>query len=143
MAHFRQTLLLVSTQEQTSGALAGRLIRQLDAWPGVRVGEADCGLGTGFAITHRAGLQILHLHGDEAELRLTRPVIARLGDPLRESGRVTVLPGGDWVRVRLDTEYDVDLVMSLVSVAIKASDSAAHGGTSSPCNAARVRTPLR
>lgn len=104
---------LVNTPEQTPGSLAGRLTRQLDAWPAVRAGRAECGFGTGFSAAHRPGAQIVHLHGgDEAELYLTRAVIARMGDALRESGRVTLTPGGDWVRVRLDTDSDVGLVMS-------------------------------
>lgn len=128
----------MNTCEQ--GSLAGRLTRQLDAWPAVHADRAECGLGTGFAAAHRAGGQIVHLHGgDEAELYLTRPVIDRLGAALRESGRVSVSPGGDWVRVRLDTESDVRLVMSLASVAIKASGPDA----SSPCHAALARTGAR
>lgn len=134
----------VNTREQTSGSLAGRLTRQLDAWPAVRAGRAECGLGTGFSAAHRSGRQVVHLHGgDEAELRLTRPVIDRLAAALRESGRVSVSPGGDWVRVRLDTESDVRLVMSLASVAIKASGPDSPDGASSPCHAALAETGAR
>jgi hypothetical protein len=134
---------LVNMSEQTAGSLAGRLTRQLDAWPAVHAARAECGLGTGFSAAHRAGGQIVHLHGgDEAELYLTRAVIARLGDALRESGRVTVTPGGDWVRVRLDTESDVRLVMSLASVAIKASGPDSREA-SSPCLATLTEAHAR
>jgi Family of unknown function (DUF5519) len=131
---------LVNTCEQTSGSLAGRLTTQLDAWPAVRAGRAECGVGTGFsAASERAGAQIVHLHGgDEAELHLTRPVVARLGDVLLKSGRVAVTPGGDWVRVRLDTESDVALAMSLASVALQANGpggAAGQSGAISPCRA--------
>jgi hypothetical protein len=129
---------VVKTLERSTGSLAGRLTAQLDAWPAVRAGRAECGVGTGFAPARRSGAQIVHLHGgDEAELHLTRPVIARLGDVLLKSGRVVVTPGGDWVRVRLDTESDVALVMSLASVAIKASGTGEDSGRStaiSPCH---------
>ncbi|MFL5911676.1 MAG: luciferase family protein [Gaiellaceae bacterium] len=103
-------------------SLAGRLRAQLDTWPALSLGLADCGVGTGFTnVTHRAGGQIVHLHGgDEAELCLTWPVVARLSNALRRSGRVTLVPGCDWVRVRLDTEFDVELAISLASVAIQA-----------------------
>jgi hypothetical protein len=143
---------VVNIREQTTGSLAGRLTTELDAWPAVRADRAECGVGTGFsAAAQQAGAQIVHLHGDdEAELYLTRPVIARLGDVLRKSGRVTVTPGGDWVRVRLDTESDVALVMSLASVAIKASHSGGPDGPASsrsdaisPCQATDPRVPLR
>jgi Family of unknown function (DUF5519) len=90
---------------------------------------------------------IVHLHGgDEAELCLTRPVIARMGDVLRESGRVTVSQGGDRVRVRLDTESDVALAMSLASVALKANATGAPASPAdriSPCQVTVARVPVR
>jgi hypothetical protein len=136
---------VVNMREQTAGHLSGRLTRQLDAWPAVRAGQAECGLGTGFSTTaHRAGTQIVHLHGgDEAQVYLTRPVIARLGDALLESGRVTVSEGGDWVRVRLDTESDVALAMSLASVAIQADAGESREEGISPCQAPTPRVPMR
>ncbi|GLY78912.1 luciferase family protein [Actinoallomurus iriomotensis] len=129
----------MKTLDQSTGSLAGRLTAQLDAWPAVRAGRAGCGVGTGFSPAQRVEAQIVHLHGgDEAELHLTRPVIARLGDALLKSGRVAVTPGGDWVRVRLDTESDVALVMSLASVALQANGSSGTAGQNasiSPCHA--------
>jgi hypothetical protein len=111
---------VVNTGAQSS--LAGRLRSHLDTWPALSLGLADCGVGTGFTnVTHRTGGQIVHLHGgDEAELCLTWPVVTRLGEALGRSGRVTLVPGGDWVRIRLDTEFDVELAISLTSVAIQA-----------------------
>jgi Family of unknown function (DUF5519) len=134
----------VNMREQTAGHLSGRLTRQLDAWPAVRAGQAECGLGTGFSTAHRAGTQIVHLHGgDEAQVYLTRPVIARLGDALLESGRVMVSEGGDWVRVRLDTESDVALTMSLASVAIQADAGESREEGISPCQPLPPRVPMR
>jgi luciferase-like monooxygenase len=133
---------VVKTLDSSTGSLAGRLMAQLDAWPAVRAGRAGCGVGTGFAPVRRADAQIVHLHGgDEAELHLTRPVVARLGDVLLKSGRVAVDPGGDWVRVRLDTESDVALVMSLASVALKANGSGDPSGRADaipPCHTGRT-----
>ncbi|MEV5575848.1 luciferase family protein [Spirillospora sp. NPDC052269] len=106
-----------------SGATAtadtgGRLLAQVRSWPDVAVVRADCGLGTALAA---GGRQVLHLHGgDEVEFRLTRPVLDRLGEALAGSGRVRVRPGGEWVAVRLDTDSDFALALSLTSVAIKA-----------------------
>lgn len=108
---------------------ADRVVAKLTSWPAVSVVRADCGHGVGVRVDQR---QVLHLHnGDEAELRLTRPVIERLGDTLLDSGRVAVQPGGDWVRIPLTTESDVALVVSLTSVAIKA----AAAEPVSPCGA--------
>ena len=136
---------VVNMREQTAGHLSGRLTRQLDAWPAVRGGQAECGLGTGFSTTaHRAGAQIVHLHGGgDAQVYLTRPVIARLGDALFESGRVTLAEGGDWVRVRLDTESDVALAMALASVAIQADAGESREETISPCQGPPPRVPMR
>jgi hypothetical protein len=120
----------------TWSSLPRRLTAQLDAWPAMSIGLAECGVGTGFAERH-GGAQIVHLHGgDEVELRLTWPIILRMGDALRESGRVTITPGGDWVRVRLDTESDVELAMSLASVAVKAAPGAAYPSSGLTCQAA-------
>lgn len=124
----------------TWSSLLRRLTAQLDAWPVMSIGLAECGMGTGFA-ERLAGTQVVHLHGgDEVELRLTWPVIVRLGDALRECGRVTITPGGDWVRIRLDTASDVELVMSLASVAIKAAPGNVNPAGGPTCHAA---VPLR
>jgi hypothetical protein len=88
------------------------------------------------------GVQIMHLHGGGvAELRLTRPVIDRLGTALADSGRVAIQAGGEWILVGLDTDSDLSLVASLASVAIKAcaADRAAGGAgprSRGPCSAA-------
>ncbi|MEU6041341.1 luciferase family protein [Actinomadura sp. NPDC047616] len=123
---------------------AGRIAARLAAWPGVSKVRADCGIGIAL---QAGGRQIVHLHcDDEAELRLTRPVVERLGGALAESGRVAIRAGGEWVAVRLDTDSDVALVVSLASVAIKANTtpspppSPPPSKASSPCGAA-VRPP--
>lgn len=88
------------------------------AWPSVRRERADCRFGTALSV---GGRQVVHFHADGAvELRLTWPVIRRLRRPLLECGRVRMAPGGDWIRMRLDADSDVDLFVSLASVAIKA-----------------------
>jgi hypothetical protein len=96
-------------------------------------------VGTAFAT---AGRQFLHLHSDDsAELRLTRPVVGRLGAVLSSSGRVAIQPGGEWITVRLDTGSDVGLVVSLASVAIKANGTALAPGGGAPCSAAAGGIP--
>jgi hypothetical protein len=91
-----------------------------------------------------AGVQVIHLHtGAEAELRLTRPVVDRMGAALADSGRVTIQPGGEWISVSLDTDSDMALVVSLASVAIKAGVAVAGtpAGPASRAAAARLRVP--
>jgi hypothetical protein len=69
------------------------------------------------------GLQVVHLHGDDsAEVFLTQPVIGRLDAALSASGRVDIFADAGWVQVRLDTESDLFLLQSLVSLAIQAHD---------------------
>ncbi|GAA2444831.1 hypothetical protein GCM10010191_71890 [Actinomadura vinacea] len=124
---------------------SGRIADRLSAWPGVSKVRADCGVGYALAAK---GVQVMHLHtGDEAELRLTRPVVERLGAALADSGRVTIQPGGEWISVRLETGSDIALVVSLASVAIKVGVAAAgvprsaaarHRG---PCSAAAGGIP--
>ncbi|MBA9005081.1 MULTISPECIES: luciferase domain-containing protein [Thermomonospora] len=101
-------------------SFADRVMERLIAWPGVWGAPAVCGVGAGF-LHISDDRQFLHLHApNEAQLLLTRPVIARLRKPLVETGRVTVQPGGEWVAVGLHTDTDVALVVALSSVAIKA-----------------------
>ncbi len=97
---------------------AGRVIALLSAWPGLQPGQADCGVGVG--VRTPAG-QILHFHDESyADLRLTRPVIDRMRQALDQCGRVFLVPGDDWIGMRLETPSDVALLVPLVSVAIKA-----------------------
>jgi Family of unknown function (DUF5519) len=73
------------------------------------------------------GLRVLHLHRDDlAEVFLTGPVIDRLDTALSASGRVDVFADTGWVQVHLDTEGDLFLLQSLVSLAIQANDPASH-----------------
>ena len=68
--------------------------------------------------------QIVHLHQpDGARLCLTWPVIQRLSDALTENGQVRLEPDSDWVRVRPDSDGDIGLLVSLVSVAIQANSA--------------------
>jgi hypothetical protein len=124
-----------------------RVITQAITWPAVSVCRADCGMGVGLRVDTR---QIVHLHaGGEAQVRLTRPVISRMEEALLHSGRVRVEPSQDWVCVRLDSDADVALLLSLVSVAIKATAGAPAGVSrrvTATCPAARrthLPRPLR
>ncbi|GAA2621422.1 DUF5519 family protein [Actinomadura fulvescens] len=96
--------------------------RQLRTWPVLTACQTAAGSGKALALRTR---QIVHLHGqDEAEVYLTRPVLQRMAEVLNETGRVTMAPDQEWVRVRLDHPTDVTLLVSLVSVAIKANTPA-------------------
>ncbi|MCW2889474.1 MAG: hypothetical protein QOE54_435 [Streptosporangiaceae bacterium] len=100
------------------GSYTDRVIAQVTSWSSVSAGRAECGMGVGLSVNTR---QIVHLHSQGgAHVRLTRPVILRMEDALLHSGRVEMEPSEDWVSVRLDSDSDVALLLSLVSVAIKA-----------------------
>jgi hypothetical protein len=102
------------------------------------VDQADCGIGTGVGTP--AG-QILHFHGDSyADLRLTRPVIDRMHEVLAQSGRLFIVPDGDWIGMRLETSSDAALLVTLVSLAIKANAGTPPSAwPASPCSADRPR----
>jgi hypothetical protein len=90
-------------------------------WP-LKTCRSDCPPGRALALP---GLQIVHFHqGDLAEVFLTEQLICRLTATLTTSGRVDIAQGSDWVQVHLDTEGDLFLLESLVSLAIQASDPA-------------------
>ncbi|GHH17053.1 luciferase family protein [Streptomyces lanatus] len=119
--------------------LAQRAMERLSAWPDLTSGPAGCGAGRALRSVHS---EIVHFHSDrDVDLHLTVAAIARFHDDLRDSTAIHLVPGSGWVTVHLDCDTDVDLLMSLVSAALKA-----HGSTPSPagrpagdeCNFRRV-----
>ena len=118
--------------------LAQRALERLHAWPDLTVGPAGCGTGRALSTPHS---EIVHFHsGREADLHLTIGAIRRFSGDLAESTAVRILPGSRWVTVRLDCDTDVDLLLSLVSLALDAHQAsrppAPH--TSPACNLHRV-----
>ena len=102
-------------------SFADRAVEQLRRWPALRVCRTGRGVAVGLAAT--AG-KIVDLHQpNEARLCLTWPVIQRLSGSLTENGQVRLEPDRDWVRVRLDSDGDIGLLVSLVSVAIQANSA--------------------
>lgn len=98
---------------------ADLVIDRFRDWPLTEC-RADCPPGRALALR---GLQIVHLHREDlAEVLLTQEVIRRLGTALTASGRVDLPAVTGWVQVRLDTDGDLFLLQSLVSLAIQAND---------------------
>jgi len=122
------------TGSPKSRSAAERVAAQLTAWPGLEAGRPSCGTGRSFSFR---GGQILHLHtGGEADLRLSRTFVERFDKVLAESGQVVVRPDDDWVTVRLDTDTAGALLISLLSLAIRATDGPRTG---QPCTWERTR----
>jgi Family of unknown function (DUF5519) len=117
---------------------AERVAAQLMAWPGLQACRPSCGTGRSFSFR---GGQILHLHTDaEADLRLSREFAERLDKVLTESGQVVVRPDDDWVTVLLDTDTAGALLISLMSLAIRAME---EPGDVQPCTWERTRPRAR
>jgi hypothetical protein len=67
------------------------------------------------------GREIIRMPGDHtAELLLTIPVIDRWARVLAGSHQVTKGHAAGWIKVEIEEQADVDLFLSLVSVALKA-----------------------
>ncbi|SEF78006.1 hypothetical protein SAMN05444920_101632 [Nonomuraea solani] len=93
-----------------------RAVAELRSWPALAV--SDTRRGPVFAVR---GTEILRLTGaDKVQVRLTVPAIDRLGPYLRDCDQVRTLPDKAWVAVRVDAEPDLELLLALTSVAIKA-----------------------
>ncbi|MCX5247553.1 DUF5519 family protein [Streptomyces sp. NBC_00201] len=104
---------------------AQKAMNQLAAWPDLSPCEAGC--GTGRAL-RSARDEIVHFHSDrDVDLHLTARAIQRLHYDFAESTAIRLVPGSRWVTIHLDCDADVDLLLSLVSVALKA-----HTGAQSP-----------
>ncbi|MFJ3234968.1 luciferase family protein [Streptomyces sp. NPDC086787] len=98
--------------------LASRALTQLTTWPDLRRVVPSCGLGQ--ALGSDRG-EIAHFHSDrDVDLHLTDRAIRRFAQDFRGSGAIRVVPGSQWVTIRLDATSDVDLLMTLVSVALQA-----------------------
>ncbi|MEU3983548.1 luciferase family protein [Streptomyces sp. NPDC026672] len=98
--------------------LASRALAQLATWPDLSQVEPSCGLGQ--ALSSSQG-EIAHFHSErDVDLHLTNRAIRRFSRDLRGSGAVRLVPGSQWVTLRLDASSDVDLLMTLVSVALQA-----------------------
>ena len=111
---------------------------QLTTWPDLRAGRPSCGAGRSFSFR---GDQILHLHtGGEADLRLSREFVERLDRVLAESGQVVTRPDDEWVTVHLDTDTAGALLISLMSLAIRAIDDTKR---LQPCTWERTRPRVR
>ena len=102
--------------------LASRALAQLATWPDLSQAVPSCGLGQ--AVSSAQG-EIAHFHSDrDVDLRLTDRAIRRFARDLRDSGAIRIVPGSQWVTLRLDAASDVDLLLTLVSVALQAQQAA-------------------
>ncbi|MEW2295156.1 luciferase family protein [Streptomyces sp. NPDC006743] len=103
--------------------LAARALAQLATWPDLMEAVPSCGTGQALSSAHG---EIAHFHSDrDVDLKLTDRAIRRLSGDLRRFAAVRVVPGSSWVTIRLDASADVDLLLSLMSVALKADQGGA------------------
>nr|BFD86275.1 DUF5519 family protein [Streptomyces sp. Xyl84] len=103
--------------------LAARALAQLATWPDLMEAVPSCGTGQALGSAHG---EIAHFHSDrDVDLKLTDRAIRRLSGDLRRFAAVRVVPGSSWVTIRLDASADVDLLLSLMSVALKADQGGA------------------
>ncbi|WP_458244839.1 luciferase domain-containing protein [Streptomyces sp. MAI_2237] len=120
---------------------AQKAMDRLAAWPDLTPCEAGC--GTGRAL-RSARDEIVHFHsGRDVDLHLTAQAIQRLHHDFAESSAIRLVPGSRWVTVHLDCDADVDLLLGLVSVALKAHDRQGGAPGTDPlpgavCNFRRV-----
>ncbi|MFG2958847.1 luciferase family protein [Streptomyces sp. NPDC048291] len=101
--------------------LASRALAQLATWPDLTQAVPSCGLGQ--AVSSVQG-EIAHFHSDrDVDLRLTTHAIRHFAKDLKNTGAIRIVPGSQWVTIRLDAASDVDLLLTLVSVALQAQQS--------------------
>ncbi|MFE9559130.1 luciferase family protein [Streptomyces sp. NPDC006703] len=97
--------------------LAARALAQLVTWPDLSEAEPSCGNGRALRSAHG---EIAHFHSDrDVDLHLTVKTIRKFEDHLAASRGVRMLPGSQWVTVRLENPTDIDLLMTLVSLALQ------------------------
>jgi hypothetical protein len=65
--------------------------------------------------------EIAHCHNGQADIRLTREVVRKLGIELRSDARIDLRrSGSDWILVRLRRQADVDRALELLRRAVRA-----------------------
>ncbi|MET8685087.1 luciferase family protein [Streptomyces sp. NPDC004732] len=98
--------------------LALRAMTRLASWPDLSETLPSC--ATGRALCSARG-EIAHFHSDrDVDLHLTAGAIRRLGDQLKVCAAVRLVPGSSWVSIRLEADTDIELLMTLVSMALLA-----------------------
>ncbi|MEN1882375.1 luciferase family protein [Streptomyces mirabilis] len=98
--------------------LAARALTQLATWPGLTEVEPNCGIGHAPASAHG---EIAHFHSDlDVGLHLTARAIRRFEDHPTNASAVRLVPGSQWVALHLEVAADIDLLMTLVSLALQA-----------------------
>ncbi|MGY1503106.1 luciferase domain-containing protein [Streptomyces sp. QTS52] len=98
--------------------LAARAFTQLATWPDLAEVEPSCGIGRALASAHG---EIAHFHSDmDVDLYLTARAIRRFEEHLTGASAVRLVPGSHWVTLHLDVSGDIDLLMTLVSLALQA-----------------------
>jgi hypothetical protein len=120
---------------------AHRAMDQLQSWPNLVSGPPRCSVG---AALFAAEYEVVHFHsGFAADLHLTHVAIERLRPELRHSTAIRLKPGSAWVTILLDCDSDVDLLLTLVSVALKAHTGSPPNPLPSPCTWYRPAVPLQ
>ncbi|MFE1955519.1 MULTISPECIES: luciferase domain-containing protein [Streptomyces] len=117
---------------------AQRAMTELGTWPHLVSGPPRCSIGHAFG---PAGHDLVHFHSDDcADLYLTAPAVQRLLPHLRRTSAVRVHPGASWITVLLECDTDVQLLLSLVSLALKEqAGRAPHACPAPPCDWERPR----
>ncbi|MCX4460860.1 DUF5519 family protein (plasmid) [Streptomyces sp. NBC_01340] len=80
--------------------------------------EPSCGVGRALRSAHG---EIAHFHSDnDVDLYLTARAIRRFEEHLTATATVQLVPGSQWVTLRLDVATDIHLLMTLASLALQA-----------------------
>ncbi|MFI9846767.1 luciferase family protein [Nonomuraea sp. NPDC051941] len=112
MAPFRE-----AAQERRASLLS-QAVHQLRSWPALTFLPTAAG-----AVFTSGGREIVRLTGPStAHLHLTTPVIDRLRSTLCACTHLETNGERGWAAIAMETSVDLDLVLGLVSVAIKAND---------------------
>ncbi|MFI6770770.1 luciferase family protein [Streptomyces sp. NPDC050355] len=107
---------------------------RLADWPALTRGRACCGAQHCLCAGAR---EIVHFHGGcEVDVHLTHDMIDKLRPALRNSSALKMPTASGWITVRLETGSDIDLLATLVSVALLATGSRPESAESTrrdPC----------
>lgn len=114
--------------------LALRAMDRLANWADLTEAAPSCGTGRALC---SGPAEIAHFHtARDVDLHLTTWAIRRFEQDLGSATAVRLVPGAQWVTVRLEVDTDIDLLMTLVSLALRAHQRGPRDVAPARCTAA-------
>jgi luciferase-like monooxygenase len=112
-------------------------MRRVETWGGLCRADPGCGVGQAL---WAGDCEIIHFHTDDsADIHLSAGVVRWLREGLEKSPSAYLHPNSPWATLRLDNKAGVELMATLISVALRAhTHPHDHPAQADRCNVGRM-----